>query len=65
MEELQFVVEQLNAEPFNLSIRAVELEQKSKTELLHLLVHVISIIGDDLEDNSSVESKEVLADKIT
>lgn len=65
MEELQFVVEQLNAEPFNLSIRAVELEQKSNSELLHLLVHIISIVDDGLEVHPSVESEDVVADKIT
>lgn len=66
MEELQYVAQRLNAEPFNLTIRAVELEQKPPNELLQLLIDAVSLLEEDPKANVNVstEPNDVILDKL-
>jgi len=58
-DNLQFIVKRLNAEPFNLSVRAVEIEQKSSDELLQLLGDIVSLLQNDTKGNVLEEPKDV------
>jgi hypothetical protein len=56
MEDLQYIVQRLNDEPFSLRIRAVELEEQTPAELLQLVIDVTSTLNEDLKADASVES---------
>ena len=64
-DNLQFIVKRLNAEPFNLSVRAVEIEQKSSDELLQLLGDIVSLLQNDTKGNVLEEPKDVQVKQIT
>eukprot|EP00804_Cyclotella_cryptica_P017906 CCRYP_001277-RA/>CCRYP_001277-RA protein AED:0.02 eAED:0.02 QI:30/1/1/1/1/1/3/119/640 len=42
MEDLQFIVQRLNAPPFNITVRAVDFEQKTPDELLKVISDVVA-----------------------
>lgn len=65
MDELNGIAQRLNAEPFNLSIRAVELEEKSPDELLQLVIHVISRLDGGMQKQLDASApKEAIVDLV-
>jgi intraflagellar transport protein 81 len=55
MEVLHYIVQRLNDKPFNLSIRAVELEEQTPAERLQLLIDVASTLNEELKADVSIE----------
>jgi intraflagellar transport protein 81 len=64
MDDLNFIVQRLNSEPFNLSIRAVEFEEKAPDELLQLLIDIVSSLDDRVKADVSVESKDEVFERL-
>lgn len=63
MDDLEFIVERLSAEPFNLSIRAVEFE-KPTNERLQLLFDVLSTIDKKVNVDVSADPHDSVVDRL-
>ena len=63
MDDLQFIVERLNAEPFNLSIRAVDFEKRTD-ELLQLLFDVISNLDKKVNVDVSADPQSLIVERL-
>lgn len=59
MDDLQFIVQRLNAAPFNISVRAVDFEQKTSDEILKVTNDVVSSL-DPNNHRSNVERDQML-----
>jgi len=63
MDDLQFIVQRLNAAPFNISVRAVDFEQKTSDEFLKVTNDVVSSF-DPNNHRSNVEPKDQMLEKL-
>ena len=58
MDDLQFIVGRLAEDPFNLNIRAVDLDEKTPEEHLQLLNDVLASLNSDLKADVRVPPRE-------
>jgi hypothetical protein len=63
MEEVQFIVNALNQEPFNKGLTMVSFSKKSPLELMSIMQHVFEEISPDQRIDLREESPEMTAQR--
>ena len=58
MDEIQFIVERLNAEPFRMKLRLVDFDEKTPMELLQVLNDVFGHMDSNMNRDVRDEPEE-------
>ena len=64
MDKLQFIVKRLSEKPFNRAIRAVDFDEKSPDEQLHILNDVLGSLDANLQADVRAAQRDDVVDQI-